>query len=284
MYILGFNRLWNYINWWRICIFAGGSSLILQAMDPSFSNFLVWCLDISGGTRFRILFLLATPQRECNKYSTGFPQNPWFVGLWVDIFLLKKPWLQTENTRNFTKIVETKDQNCPKSQAGVVDYGHEPERMMWDGTSVTIHFHIMGFLPSGYQIYSQGQERRMLWMQGCWVLLSNQGCAQHKSAQCRCCMLLCSSVWWRRNQKKTFMHLYHIWKSDTGHSQTHDEHDGSQKNIHNFWKKMNICNPTVHPDLASSMSAKSQPMFRMGTLPAPFTLFLAIFQTYPRVI
>ena len=257
--------------------FCWGSSLILQAMDPSFSNFLVWCLDISGGTRFRVIFLLATPQRECNKYSTGFPQNPWFVGLWVDIFLLKKPWLQTENTRSFTKIVETKDQNCPKSQAGVVDYGHEPERMMWQcGMALPLLFTFTSW--GFFQVYSKGQEgrmRRMLWMQ-----------SRLYAAEICTVSLLCSSVWWRRNNppKKnihapashleiwywTFTNSWWTWRVPKKHP--------------SFLEKMNICNPTVHPDLASSMSAKSQPMFRMGTLPAPFTLFLAIFQTYPQVI
>lgn len=111
--------------------FCWGSSLILQAMGPSFSNFLVWCLE-SRNKEHSISppfsFGKATTRMQ-GEYSTGFPQNPWFVGL--------MGWHLHQ--KFFTKIVETKDQNGPKSQAGVVDYGHEPD-VGWCGMALPLLF------------------------------------------------------------------------------------------------------------------------------------------------
>ena len=104
--------------------FCRGSSLILQAMGPSFSNFLVWCLDISGGTRFFASFFFWQSHKTRMQYVSTVldsPRNPWFVG----------PMGWHLHQKFFTKIVETKDQNGPKSQAGVVDYGHEPDDVGW---------------------------------------------------------------------------------------------------------------------------------------------------------
>lgn len=81
------------------------------------------------------------------------------------------------------------------------------------------------------------------------VLLSNavRSTNLHSVVVVCCCAVLYGEG---ATKKNTFMHLYHIWKSDTGHSQTHDEHDGSHKNIHHFWKK----NEDLQPNCTSQLS------------------------------
>lgn len=222
--------------------FCWGSSLILQAMGPSFSNFLVWCLE-SRNKEHSISppfsFGKATTRMQ-GEYSTGFPQNPWFVGL--------MGWHLHQ--KFFTKIVETKDQNGPKSQAGVVDYGHEPD-VGWCGMALPLLFTFTswGFFQVDTKFIAKAKKGQCVECKVAgfyWAINAVRSTNLHSVVVVCCCAVLYGEG--ATKKKNTFMHLYHIWKSDTGHSQTHDEHDGSHKNIHHFWKKMKICNPTVHPN------------------------------------